>query len=136
MPDVPGDLALLRFSVHELLKNAREALPNETGQIVVSIKNRSDLGVVQLMVRDSGPGIPEHLAPRIFQPFFSTKEHRQGLSLSRAKRYVEFHGGTLQLLQTGKEGTIFQMELPLTSSSINHALRAELGMTVERRKAS
>lgn len=117
LPDVPGDPTLLKFVVHELIKNAREALPGETGKIVISLKNRSDLGVIQMMVRDSGPGIPEHLAPRLFQPFFSTKEHRQGLSLSRARRYVEFHGGTLEMIQTGADGTTFQIELPLKRGS-------------------
>ncbi len=118
MPDVPGDPTLLRFVVHELLRNALEALPNESGQITISIKNRSDLGVIQMLVRDSGRGVPEHLAPRLFQPFFSTKEHRQGLSLSRAKRYVEYHGGTLQLLKSGTDGTTFQVELPLERSLV------------------
>jgi len=116
LPDISGDPALLRFVVHELLKNAREALPDESGQITISLKNRSDRRVIQLLVRDTGPGIPEHLAPRLFQPFFSTKEHRQGLSLSRAKRYVEFHGGQLEMIQTGNGGTTFQIELPLERS--------------------
>ena len=116
LPDISGDPALLRFVVHELLKNAREALPGGAGQIVISLKNRSDRGVVQMLVRDSGPGVPEHLAPRLFQPFFSTKEHRQGLSLSRAKRYVEFHGGSLELIQSGTVGAMFQVELPLERS--------------------
>ena len=135
LPHVPGDPALLKFIVHELLKNAREALPHESGQIVVSIKNRSDLGLVQLLVRDSGPGIPEHLSPRLFQPFFSTKDHRQGLSLSRAKRYAEFHGGTLQLLQSGAGGTAFQVELPLDINAANLASRVMQAGSLEQRKA-
>ncbi len=113
MPDVPGDEALLKFVVHELLKNAFEALPNQSGQITISLKNRSDRGKVQFIVRDSGSGVPEHLTPRLFQPFFSTKQHRQGLSLSRARRYVEFHGGTLTFLPSENSGAMFQVELPL-----------------------
>lgn len=121
LPNIPGDPALLRFAVHELFKNALEALPHETGKILISLKNRSDHGVVQMHVRDSGSGVPEHLVPRVFQPFFSTKEHRQGLSLSRAKRYVEYHGGTLDLLQTNATGTTFQMELPLRVTALHHS---------------
>jgi signal transduction histidine kinase len=71
-----------------------------------------------MTVRDTGAGVPPHLLPRVFEPFFTTKEHRQGLSLSRAKRYVELHGGILQLLSSGKDGTIFQMELPLQGASL------------------
>jgi signal transduction histidine kinase len=59
-------------------------------------------------------------APRLFQPFFSTKEHRQGLSLSRAKRYVEFHGGTLELIQSGEKGASFQLELPIKMTALHH----------------
>jgi signal transduction histidine kinase len=118
LPDIAGDAALLKFTLHALLQNAVEALPNGAGQITVALKNRSDLGVVQVLVRDTGSGIAEHARPRLFQPFFSTKEGRQGLSLSRAKRYVEFHGGTLQLLEGGSNGSLFQMDIPIVSKLI------------------
>ncbi|MBV9079592.1 MAG: ATP-binding protein, partial [Elusimicrobia bacterium] len=98
--------------VRELLKNAVEALPEGAGHVVISLKHVPERGRVQIMVRDSGQGIPDHLRPRLFQPFFTTKEHRQGLSLSRAKRYIEFHNGTLEVIATGPDGTLFQVELP------------------------
>lgn len=116
LPMIDGDPSLLKFVVHELLKNALEALPNESGKIVISLQHRSDKGQVQLLVKDSGNGIPEHLRPRLFQPFFSTKEHRQGLSLSRVKRYVEFHDGELELVSTGPQGTTFQAEFPASGA--------------------
>lgn len=112
LPNVIGDEAMLKFVVSTLMKNALDAVPG-AGKITISLKNQSAKGVVQMLVRDTGPGIPEHLQPRLFQPFFTTKEHRQGLGLSRAKRYVEFHNGDLQLIQTGPQGTLFQLELPL-----------------------
>jgi signal transduction histidine kinase len=117
LPDVAGDEALLKFAVHVLLQNAIEALPNGVGQITIALKNRSDLGSVQMLVRDTGVGIADHNRARLFQPFFSTKENRQGLSLSRAKRYIEFHGGTLQLLENASNGATFQMEVPIGSKS-------------------
>ncbi len=128
LPDVAGDAALLKFTLHALLQNAQEALPNGAGQITVALKNRSDLGVVQVLVRDSGSGVADHVRPRLFQPFFSTKEGRQGLSLSRAKRYVEFHGGTLQLLETGANGALFQMEIPIVSKLLSPSRGASLAL--------
>lgn len=113
LPDVFGDSELLRFVVHALLQNALEAMPHQTGKIIIALKNKSQDGVVQLLVKDSGGGIPAHLHPRLFQPFMTTKDGRQGLSLSRAKRYAELHGGALEMIGTGAQGTTFQLELPL-----------------------
>lgn len=127
LPDVPGDTALIRFVVKELLKNALEAIPNQVGRITVALKNRSDKGVVEMLVKDSGTGIAAHLTPRLFQPFFSTKQNRQGLSLSRAKRYVEFHGGSMQLINSGPTGTTFQVDLPLTNMLLQNGNPLSLG---------
>jgi signal transduction histidine kinase len=113
LPDVIGDEELLRFVVRTLLQNAVEALPNETGRLIVSLRNRLDPSQIELTVRDSGIGIPPHFFPKLFQPFFSTKPNRQGLSLSQAKRFVELHGGTLGLVESGAEGTMFQATFPL-----------------------
>jgi signal transduction histidine kinase len=113
LPSVMGDESMLKFVVVELMKNALEAIPGNLGKVTISLKNQSAKGKLQMLIRDTGQGIPEHLQPRLFQPFFTTKEHRQGLSLSRAKRYVEFHGGTLELISTSAQGTTFQLELPL-----------------------
>ena len=59
-----------------------------------------------MVVKDSGQGIPTYLVPRLYQPFFTSKPGRQGLSLSRTKRYVELHGGQIELLKTGEDGTM------------------------------
>jgi signal transduction histidine kinase len=113
LPEMEGDPMLLKFTIKTLMQNAMEALPMESGRVVIALKNRSDKNAIQLTVRDTGPGVPDHLRPRLFQPFFTTKENRQGLSLSRARRYAELHGGTLALQQTSADGTTFLLELPL-----------------------
>jgi sensor histidine kinase regulating citrate/malate metabolism len=93
--------------------NALEAIPNESGQIEITLRNMANKGQVQLIVKDSGRGVPENVQPRLFQPFMTTKEGRQGLSLSRARRYVDMHGGQLDVVQTGETGTTFKVELPI-----------------------
>jgi signal transduction histidine kinase len=68
---------------------------------------------VVIRVRDTGPGIPESLQEKIFQPFFSTKEEGTGLGLSIATRIIEDHGGRLELESKEHEGATFIITLPL-----------------------
>lgn len=124
LPTVDADRAMIQFVVDTLLRNALEALPNESGQITISLKKASSRDEVQLAVRDSGSGIPDAIKPRLFQPFFTTKSHRQGLSLSRSKRYAELHGGRLELIDSGPEGTVFQLDLPVNSQAALNLERA------------
>jgi signal transduction histidine kinase len=113
LPDIRGDASLISFIVRELIRNAVEALPNGAGKVFVQIKNIRDADGVRMLVRDSGRGIPAGVRGRLFEPFFTTKANRQGLSLSRAKRYAEFHGGDLQLIESSPTGTLFQLDLPV-----------------------
>jgi len=113
VPFVKGDRELLQFVVSTLIRNAVEAIPDQKGRVTIILKNRSDVAVVQMTVQDTGPGIPENLRPRLFEPFFSTKAGRKGLNLCRAKKYMELHGGKLELLHTAPEGSTFQIEVPI-----------------------
>jgi signal transduction histidine kinase len=62
-------------------------------------------------VSDDGPGIPQHIVPRIYEPFFSTKEGGTGLGMSIVHSLVSLHGGSIDL-QTGPGGTAFEVALP------------------------
>ncbi|MFN0117045.1 MAG: ATP-binding protein [Elusimicrobiota bacterium] len=117
MPGIQGDPALVSFILKTLLINALEAIPGEAGRITISLKNQTARKSICVLIKDSGTGISDHLVKRIFQPFFTTKEHRQGLNLSRSRRYAEVHGGSLQLIQTSSSGTTFQLELPYIPKS-------------------
>lgn len=113
LPFVSADKELMGFVVKTLLRNAVEAIPHQTGKIEIALKHERDRQQIQILVRDTGAGIAAPVVPRLFQPFLTTKEGRQGLSLSRAKRYVELHDGVLEMLTTGKDGTTFRFTLPL-----------------------
>lgn len=68
---------------------------------------------LQLLVIDNGPGIPKHVQPHIFDPFFSTKDTGTGLGLSVVQRIVEDHGGSIHLNSTDRSGlTTFAVQLP------------------------
>jgi signal transduction histidine kinase len=62
---------------------------------------------------DSGPGIPKEMIGRIFDPFFSTKEHRFGMGLSLLKQIVSEHMGNIEVIIGEGMGTTFRMSFPL-----------------------
>ncbi len=95
-----------------LLDNAIGAL-GETGTIKVS--TMADNGCVRVDIADDGPGIPEDVRTRVFDPFFTTKAPGSGtgMGLDTARRIIEQrHHGSLTF-DTGEEGTVFHVWLPL-----------------------
>jgi signal transduction histidine kinase len=86
--------------------------PNDRLLNVESMSNTAPL--VKLWVRDSGPGIPEEVLPKIFQPYFTTKGPRQGtgLGLNIVQRLIKEANGALHCHTRPGEGTIFTIYLP------------------------
>ena len=74
-----------------LLKNAREAV-GETGNVYITADRHRDHSV-EISVRDDGPGIPPDKIERIFEAYYTTKEHGTGLGLAIVKHNVELYGG-------------------------------------------
>jgi C4-dicarboxylate-specific signal transduction histidine kinase len=69
---------------------------------------------VDLLVRDNGPGVPEQLIPRLFEPFLTTKPRGVGLGLSICKNIAISHGGNLVYEAPGQTGAQFRLSLPLS----------------------
>jgi len=67
---------------------------------------------IEIDVCDNGPGVASALAPRLFEPFFSTKEHGTGLGLAMSRTIAEAHGGTLSYRANTPRGACFVMRLP------------------------
>ncbi len=67
----------------------------------------------EIVVADSGVGIPFAMQEQIFEPFFTTKKEGSGLGLSTVHRIVESHGGMLQVESGRGRGTTFRIRLPL-----------------------
>jgi len=67
---------------------------------------------VQLVVGDTGPGIPAAQLERIFEPFFTTKENGLGLGLAICRKIARAHGGTLLADSREGEGALFRLVLP------------------------
>jgi len=107
-PVVCVDQEEMRLVLLHLLKNALEAMP-EGGAL--RIKVRAEDGVV-IEITDSGTGIPKAYLNRVTEPFFTTKTYGSGLGLSVAKRIVELHGGSLELVPAKPSGTKAIVRLP------------------------
>jgi signal transduction histidine kinase len=72
--------------------------------------------LLRVSVRDNGPGIPAEVLPKIFQPYFTTKDARQGtgLGLNIVQRLVREAGGALHVKTESGVGTVFTVFLPAT----------------------
>jgi two-component system, OmpR family, sensor kinase len=108
---VQGDGGRLRQVLLNLVGNAARA-----GAQRVRFQAAADGGRIRLDVADDGPGIPDAIRPRLFEPFATTREDGNGLGLAVSRRIVERHGGTLALLPA-TPGATFRIELPRTEES-------------------
>ncbi len=113
---VPVPDALLRQTMYNLIQNALDASP-ANGTITVTAMVEQDECV--LRVTDEGPGVPEALRQRIFDPFFSTKDRTvktggMGIGLSLVRQSVHAVGGSIVVHDRPQGGTEFEVRLPMT----------------------
>jgi signal transduction histidine kinase/ActR/RegA family two-component response regulator len=103
----PGQIGQV---LHNILLNARQAMP-EGGIIEVRAENLADTHV-RISILDYGHGIPADVLPRIFDPYFTTKPHGNGLGLATAYAIVAKHGGNLSVKSKPGQGSVFMIDLP------------------------
>jgi signal transduction histidine kinase len=96
-----------------LLTNAAQAVTGRE-QASIRIESRGDADRVVIKITDNGPGIPSHVLPRIWDPFFTTKDVGEGtgLGLSIVHELVERHGGSIEVETELGKGTSFTVTLP------------------------
>lgn len=98
-PLIVGDAQALRQVMYNLVMNSLQAT-QFAGKIAIRVFEESEHGDVTVLVSDNGPGIPEDIAPRLFEPFASGRREGTGLGLSIVKRIVEAHGGSIAVRNT------------------------------------
>jgi two-component system sensor kinase FixL len=98
-----------------LMRNAIEAMQGCPRKELVVETALSDRGMVEVRVADTGSGLAEEIAPRLFQPFVTTKPAGMGVGLSISKRIIEAHGGEIWAEPNTGGGTLFHFTLEPSS---------------------
>ena len=101
--------------VLNVLANAKDAMVQRRGAGTVTIRIADDLpddGVVTVVINDSGGGIPEAILPRVFEPYFTTKEKGTGIGLSMSKMIMDRMDGDIVIRNTA-DGAEVLLTLPL-----------------------
>jgi PAS domain S-box-containing protein len=110
---VEVDSYKIRRVMDNLVKNAVEAMPGG-GRLLVMVEASG--GDAILTVGDTGKGIPDDVALRMFTPFYTTKKVGTGLGLAICKQVVEAHGGRIEFDSKPSGGTVFTVILPMNGS--------------------
>jgi len=107
-----GDPIQLQQVVSNLVLNAMDAvLDTPHAQRAVTVTTTQDRRFAEICVEDTGPGVPPEAATKIFDPFFSTKDHGMGMGLSIARTIVTAHDGKIDV--ENRNGAVFRIRLPL-----------------------
>ena len=116
--EIPHDLFVfvdkgqIQQALLNLMLNALVAMPNG-GELEIEA-SKIEEGKAQILVKDTGSGILEELQDKIFDSFLTGTTEGTGLGLSISKRILRAHDGNLDLLESGPQGTVFKITLPLT----------------------
>jgi nitrogen fixation/metabolism regulation signal transduction histidine kinase len=110
--EVNGDATRLRQVIHNLLQNAQDALQGVAHpQIALSTEMHGN--EVCLHIADNGPGFPDSVLARAFEPYMTTKPKGTGLGLAIVKKIVEEHGGRISIENIVNGGARINIGLPL-----------------------
>jgi PAS domain S-box-containing protein len=112
VPEVFGDRALLKQAILNLVLNAVDAMPNG-GQLQLTLNRRGEMA--EIIVGDTGRGIPLEHRQKVFQLFFTTTPGGSGIGLASTFRIVQLHNGSIDFTSEVGRGTTFRIELPLAA---------------------
>ncbi len=138
LPNIDADAGRMRQLLHNLLKNAVEALGDDVGgRVLVRTRERSSPGgtLVELRVSDNGPGIPHQVRERLFEPYMTTKPRGTGLGLAIVKKIVEEHGGMIDIKEPRSGGVSISVRLPTSARPEGAAADAALPQPPDARRA-
>jgi two-component system, NtrC family, sensor kinase len=108
------DAGQIRQCLINLVRNASEAVAAK-GPGTITLRTRTGKDRIEIAVIDEGIGIPADVLPRLFDPFFSTKEGGSGLGLALTQQIVRDHGGDLEVTSTVGRGTTFTLSVPMST---------------------
>jgi signal transduction histidine kinase len=122
LPDVRGDRMLLREALLNIVSNAAEACAAARGEVAVRVRSIVAPGgtapIVELVISDTGPGIPRAHLSRLFVPGFTTKETGSGFGLAIAERVIAAHHGRITVDSEEGHGTTITITLPTDKTGL------------------
>ena len=120
VPPIPVDAAALHQALMNVVTNAVEAAPSKTGVVTMTLSFDPQKREAVITVGDNGPGVPEHMQGRAFEPFISSKGQRgTGLGLAVTRKIIREHGGRIQLTSKPNEGATVTIHLSSESIAVD-----------------
>jgi nitrogen fixation/metabolism regulation signal transduction histidine kinase len=133
---IEADAVRLRQLLHNLIRNACEALEGQAGAQVTVVTRRlgeAPQASAEIRVQDNGPGIDAALLERIFDPYVTSKNRGTGLGLAIVRRLVEEHGGGISAENMPGGGACVRVTLPLTQRGRDSPADSRVRRAGERR---
>jgi len=123
MLEVNGDPEQIFRVVMNLCRNAQQAMQDmedESRELVLAVSAEKIADDICIRIKDTGPGIPEHIQPKLFDAFqASTKAGGTGLGMAIAAELVRAHGGAICIEETNDQGTVFKIVIPQNGVETN-----------------
>jgi len=114
VPPVAVDRVQIQQVLLNLMRNAVEAMESVSRR-ELTVSTELTEGMVQVSIADTGPGVPEDVQARLFQPFVTTKNEGMGIGLSVCRTIVEAHAGRLWMEPGADSGSVFRFTIPIAT---------------------
>jgi nitrogen fixation/metabolism regulation signal transduction histidine kinase len=137
MPMLDADIGRIRQILHNLLRNAIEALENvKDGRIDVQVcaAEVDNINMVLIKVEDNGPGFKSGSIGQVFDPYVTTKPKGTGLGLAIVKKLVEEHVGSIRAENRTDGGAMISIRLPLNEAAREAQIAKGSNMRAEQRR--
>ncbi|MEN8218967.1 MAG: nitrogen fixation negative regulator NifL [Pseudomonadota bacterium] len=120
LPSILGYIKRLRSLFKQLIDNSIESMNDNQGPRELRIISTSDLEQINVIIEDTGKGIPNHLHFKIFEPFFTTKKTGKGagMGLAAVQEIVNLHAGCIRIDPNYTQGSRFIIQFPTTHQKI------------------
>ena len=125
LPPVNADSGRVRQMLHNLLKNAQEALEGRKSarvKITTHYYHRGGEELAEILLEDNGPGFNAEILGHAFEPYVTSKPKGTGLGLAIVKKLVEEHGGSIRAQNRAEGGALLSIRLPVTEAGRTDAL--------------